>query len=176
MSSQITQSFPAALDDEVSNVERVILAQVAVQAVGPNDPKVSQLRALKELREKYYSGTLAEIDRAFATLKKPLQGTLLEHHFTPAAQIGVSQHTFLHGRGRKQSPERQRALAAARMYLIDKTSPTKTLEIYDHLLSQGLTIGGTDPVNNLSAALSHAAGFRSHGKAGWTLGSKESDQ
>lgn len=173
MSSQPNPAFSVALDAEITGVERAILAQVAHEPVGPNDLKVAQLKALKNLREKYYSGTVADVDRAMAILRnggtpeKAIQGTLLERHFTPASAI--VGHTILRGPGRKQSPERQRALAAAREYLLEKTTPIKTSDIYKHLQSRNITIGGADPVNNLSAALAHASGFRSHGKAGWTL-------
>jgi hypothetical protein len=170
MSSQPATAFVVALDTEIASIERAILDQVATQPTGPNDPMVAYLKDLKQLRLKHHSGLIADVDRALSAGAVGAQRTVssgVMDGFLPAAR--GAQQTMFRSAGRKQSPERQRALAAARQYLLEKNSPVKTNDIYQHLLSRGLNIGGSDPVNNLSAALHHATGFRSHGKSGWTL-------
>jgi hypothetical protein len=71
--------------------------------------------------------------------------------------------------GRRASPERERALEAARIYVANRSGPTPTAEILDHLVSIGIEVGGEKPVNNLSAMLSNSGLFQAHGRSGWTL-------
>ena len=49
---------------------------------------------------------------------------------------------------------------------------TENMEIYDHLVSEGVDVGGKKPEGNLSALLYHSKRFLSHGRAGWTLPEK----
>jgi hypothetical protein len=71
--------------------------------------------------------------------------------------------------GRKMSPERAKALEVAKLFLANRSGPTPTRDIYDHLLSLGLSIPGEVPVNNLSAMLSNSDEFFSHGRSGWSI-------
>lgn len=75
--------------------------------------------------------------------------------------------------GRKTSPERAKALEVAKMFLANRVGPTPTRDIYDHIISLGLSIQGEVPVNNLSAMLSNSEDFLSHGRVGWTLRGKD---
>jgi hypothetical protein len=70
---------------------------------------------------------------------------------------------------RAQSPERAKALEAARLLLTNRSGPTPTGIIYDHVTSLGIEIGGKDPRNNLSAMLSNSPMFKSNGRSGWSL-------
>ncbi|TIO72180.1 MAG: hypothetical protein E5X74_33045 [Mesorhizobium sp.] len=70
---------------------------------------------------------------------------------------------------RAPSENRARALELARLFLRNRSGPTPTRDIYDHIVSNGGEIGGKDPVNNLSAMLSNSDDFQSNGRAGWTL-------
>ena len=70
---------------------------------------------------------------------------------------------------RAPSENRVKALELARLFLRNRSGPTPTREIYDHIVNNGGEIGGKDPVNNLSAMLSNADGFQSNGRAGWTV-------
>ncbi|SFC76382.1 hypothetical protein SAMN05428997_11155 [Bosea sp. CRIB-10] len=71
---------------------------------------------------------------------------------------------------RRGNPERARALDAARLFLANRIAePTPTAAIYDHIVSLGIEIGGSDARNNLSAMLSNSPIFQSHGRTGWTL-------
>jgi hypothetical protein len=71
--------------------------------------------------------------------------------------------------GRKPSPERVRALEETKVLLNGRATPTKTADILGHLQEHGISIGGNDPQNNLSAMLYHSKEFQSHGRSGWTL-------
>jgi hypothetical protein len=71
--------------------------------------------------------------------------------------------------GRKMSPERQRALDFLAVYLGEQTNPIKTTTILEALAGNGISIGGNDPVNSLSALLSTSDKFVAHGRSGWTL-------
>jgi hypothetical protein len=71
--------------------------------------------------------------------------------------------------GRRRSAERQKAIDAVTELLTGKAEPIKTVDIDRHLRTLGIRLGGSNPLNNLSALLYHAPGFRSNGRAGWTL-------
>lgn len=57
----------------------------------------------------------------------------------------------------------------AELFLRNRSGPTPTREILDHIVALGGEIGGKEPVSNLSAMLSNSGRFQSHGRAGWTL-------
>ncbi len=120
------------------------------------DPRAVRLAFLARMRDQYLAGE----GRATALLSGafPMAAVTI-----PPAQLSPRKP------GRKQSPQRQAAIAKAREYLLDKTSPVRTKKIYEAVASAGIAIGGTDPVNNFGALLSTANGFRSHGREGWTL-------
>ncbi|MFY9294271.1 MAG: hypothetical protein WAP03_26845 [Methylorubrum rhodinum] len=70
---------------------------------------------------------------------------------------------------RKASPERERAIEAARLLITNRTGPVPTVDVYDHIVGLGITIRGENPVNNLSAMLSNSGLFKANGRAGWTM-------
>lgn len=70
---------------------------------------------------------------------------------------------------RAPSEGRAKAIELARLYLKNRSGPTPTRDIFDHIINNGAEIGGKDPVNNLSAMLSNSDEFQSNGRAGWTL-------
>ena len=57
----------------------------------------------------------------------------------------------------------------SKRFLGGKIAPTTTRNASPILKSEGITYPGESPLNNLSAALSNASEFVSHGRAGWTL-------
>ena len=71
--------------------------------------------------------------------------------------------------GRKMSSDRQRALEFAQVHMMGQTQPTKTADLLTALRNNGIEIGGSDPVNSLSALLSTSSRFVAHGRSGWTL-------
>jgi hypothetical protein len=75
--------------------------------------------------------------------------------------------------GRKPSPEKEQALETIRRLLSGKIVPTPTRDILANLQSEGISYPGESPLNNLSAALSNASEFVSHGRSGWTLADVE---
>ena len=72
-------------------------------------------------------------------------------------------------RKRTRSPERQRVIDAAKMYLSNRRGPVATREIFEHVRGLGIAIPGKDPLNNLSAMLSNSPEFVSQGREGWLL-------
>lgn len=125
----------------------------------PESPQTTEqaLAAFEESRQRVleFQKQFAPIDAAVSHLVNHISG-------------GVPRTT-----GRKPSPERQRALAAAKAFLAEFEQPVKTAAIFAHLVAHGVQISGTIPVNNLSAMLHHSPDFRSHGREGWTLKAKE---
>lgn len=83
-----------------------------------------------------------------------------------AFDSGLAQTVKRHRRA--ASPERQRALDAARMYLENRKGPVPTRVLFEHIEDLGIEIPGEKPLNNLSAMLSNSPDFESHGRAGWT--------
>jgi len=83
-----------------------------------------------------------------------------------------SQKEASEGADRKRprtSGARKQALEAARNVLIFSSGPLPTSIIYEAIRKQGVSLGGENPKNNLSAMLHHAPDFVSHGRQGWTL-------
>lgn len=70
---------------------------------------------------------------------------------------------------RQPSPDRGRALAAAREYVASLGHVVPTREILEYLMANGIEVGGASPLNNLSAMISTSGAFQSHGRKGWTM-------
>ena len=77
--------------------------------------------------------------------------------------------TYRRGPVRPRSPAKMAAVDLAAAMLVEKTSPTPTKDIVARAAAEGIVIGGLDPINTLSAALSQSGRFRAHGRRGWTL-------
>lgn len=74
---------------------------------------------------------------------------------------------------RVPSESRTKALELAELFLRNRSGPTPTREILDHILTHGGEIGGQEPISNLSAMLSNSTKFQSNGRSGWTLADPE---
>lgn len=70
---------------------------------------------------------------------------------------------------RSSSTDRDRALQMTEELLDGRITPTRTSDILDYLIENGVVIEGQSPVSNLSAMLSRAPQFEPHGRAGWTI-------
>lgn len=77
---------------------------------------------------------------------------------------------------RSPSEARAKALELARLFLRNRSGPTPTREIYDHIITNGGELGGKDPISNLSAMLSNSEEFQSNGRAGWTLAPEDGQE
>jgi|GEM_PF-3162013 len=151
----MSDTFVAALDAEIAALEADIAARPDVRVV-----KLSNLRSL---RQKFYTGP--DLGASVAN------GTL-----TITDQFGSqSVRTHVRSTGRRRAPETEAALNAASELIAGRSEPTRTSEIFDYLRSRGIQVPGTDPASNLSAMLSKARNFISHGRAGWTLASASDD-
>ncbi|MER8787766.1 hypothetical protein NKH71_07870 [Mesorhizobium sp. M0983] len=76
---------------------------------------------------------------------------------------------------RVPSESRAKAMELAELFLRNRSGPTPTREILDHIVTHGGEIGGREPISNLSAMLSNSNLFQSHGRVGWTLASGDED-
>jgi hypothetical protein len=158
----MVMSFTQALDAEIAALEQEIGA----------DPRLVKLRELKRVRALY--GTPPPASNGEAALNDSVPSQLRGENLTSLFNNHVMSTTALQREsartpGRKPSPERIRAMTEAVGFLRGKTEPTKTADIYAHLLSRGIRLAGDDPQNNLSAMLNKAPEFQSHGRIGWTL-------
>ncbi|MEH2473000.1 hypothetical protein V1281_005810 [Nitrobacteraceae bacterium AZCC 2161] len=158
-------SFTQALDAEIAALETEIEA----------DPRLVKLRELKRVRALYDAPVVAAHPSTFSVGSQHFSSqhfvqsvNRLANAASTAAQLameGIPPRTP----GRKPSPERVLAMKEAAEFLKGKNEPVKTADIYAHIESLGIPIGGEDPQNNLSAMLNKAPEFQSHGRAGWTL-------
>lgn len=147
-------SFIAALKTEIANLEAELE------------------RSLPYIRLQEVRRTLAlyESDEPPAAKRPSLGATLAMLAGKSEASLAASERIVSPFTARRGSPERAKALEAARLFLANRTGePTPTAAIYDHIVGLGIEIGGSDPRNNLSAMLSNSDIFLSHGRSGWTL-------
>lgn len=135
--------FKAAIDKEIEAIEASLKASP--------DPRLVKLHELQRLRSLYS-------DEATPPSSTPLSNSV--------ASLG---HARRKPRGRRMSPERQKAIDAAKEILRGETEPMKTAALYRRVAAEGIELGGKDPASNFSALLYHHKEFRSHGRAGWTL-------
>lgn len=148
-------SFVAALKTEIANLEAEL------------ERSLPYIR-LQEARRML---ALYEDDRTVSVKRQGPQYENLAEQIADFANRLATPKTspFTSRRG---SPERAKALEAARLFLVNRTGePTTTAAIFEHVAGLGIEIGGKDPQNNLSAMLSNSPIFQSHGRSGWTLAS-----
>jgi hypothetical protein len=170
-------SFVSALSAEIADLETDI-------KVNP-DPRFKKLEDLKRIHAAYYAAsdvhvakpsgnlsgrTAAEIAQSIQERDEPVETKDFYESFgSERASFGTAVVRMARAPGRKRSPEREQALREAELFLNGKTVPVKTAEIYGMLQFKGIQITGEDPKSNLSAMLSNAPQFESHGRDGWTL-------
>jgi hypothetical protein len=120
------------------------------------DPRFARLHLLRQMREAY--------------LRLPPTNDLGgPQRAGRDDDVSAARSTDASRPGRRRSPEREQAIEEARRLLAGRTTPTRLAEINAHLENLGIRLGGSDPLNNLSALLSTCDDFHAHGRAGWTL-------
>ena len=109
------------------------------------DPRRVRLEMLKEVRRLYTTPMAASVrpDKASDSQSLPPTPT--------------------------KSNDRGNILATAAVLVRGRTTPTPTAEILPEIEAQGLVVHGKEPRNTLSAMLSNAKEFKTHGRLGWTL-------
>jgi hypothetical protein len=123
-------------------------AEIArLEGVVENIPEVRQLNELRRVRALYAEPNVI------------LQGT--EDDF---AEVVAPARP-----GRKMAPERQQAIDFVAKLLEKELHPIRTITLLEALRGNEIIIGGSDPVNSLSALLSTSGQFMAHGRSGWTL-------
>ncbi|MGX1741084.1 hypothetical protein ACWIEX_05950 [Bosea sp. NPDC055353] len=156
-------SFVAALKAEIANLEAELERSLTYIRLQEARRMLALYEKDQPAEPKRRSPQIDNLAAQLADVAKRYQNSL--------ATIQKHQSPFQVRRG---SPERAKALEAARLFLLNRVDePTPTAAIYDHILQLGIEIGGNDPRNNLSAMLSNSPIFQSHGRAGWTLASAD---
>jgi hypothetical protein len=147
--------FIASLDLEIARLEQ------AVERI----PEVKQLNELRRVRALYGPTNRPAGPGPTGPAQEPasLAQHLMETGRLMAAQSGRPSV------GRKMAPERQRAIEIVTEILKKEILPIKTAHLWAAVETQGIALGGTDPVNSLSALLSTSGQFQAHGRSGWTL-------
>lgn len=111
------------------------------------DPRYTRLAKLKEVRQLYGAPAGGGVGSA--------QG---------AVAIRTTVNPFMNAARKKEH-----ILATAAAIIRGRTDPTPTVDILKQIEVLGLEVHGKDPRNTLSAMLSYAPEFKSHGRSGWTL-------
>jgi hypothetical protein len=96
----------------------------------------------------------------------------LRRLYSQPKSISVGLSAVLIGeppKGRPKSEAREKILAAAAEIIRGRTIPTSTADILAEIKAHDLAVHGKEPRNTLSAMLSNADQFKSHGRSGWTL-------
>ncbi len=138
--------FRSALQTEIDDLEASLRASP--------DPRLVKLQELRRVRALYDGGASAPVLAAKSDTQDAKQGRS----------------------GRQPSPERLKAIEHARKYLSGCVGPVKTITILNRLQEEGVIVGGSSPVSNLSAMLHHSPAFQSHGRRGWTLRAPAEDE
>lgn len=157
-------SFIAALKAEIANLEAELERSLTF----------IRLQEARRMLALYEQDRPAEPKRSAISPGQDLATQLAEVSRKYANQVEAMRSARSPFTVRRGSPERAKALEAARLFLLNRVGdPTTTAAIYEHVLGLGIEIGGNDPRNNLSAMLSNSPIFQSHGRAGWTLASAD---
>lgn len=134
----------------------------------PLDPEISELQAALAKDPRYMRLTqLLEMRQAYLGLPSIEAQTRIQQRTMFAADDEIADAPSRGGR--RRTPEREQALREAKTLLAGRTEPTRITDIDAHLVAKGIRLGGSDPLNNLSALLSTSGEFIAHGRAGWTL-------
>jgi hypothetical protein len=148
-----------------SKVEQALIQEIAeVEAAIAATPLARQLARLKDMLALY---------RGLSNVSDTLSEAIARADAEEASPAGKT--------GRARSPETQAVIDAAKAFLAQRAgaglmslpTPIPTGHIYRHLTNIGVKISGKNPANNLSAILSNAPEFVSHGRVGWTLAENE---
>ncbi|MCG5247563.1 hypothetical protein [Methylorubrum extorquens] len=163
----MTQDLVAALQGEIEALEAELGADI----------RYARLQALRQTLALYVEpeaalGHLRSFGSQVLQGGYVARGSMAPRHFKPDLQ---AQSAATRGSGRRTSPEKSQALDAAANYLRGRSSPTPTREILDYLIDLGIDVGGSSPLNNLSATLSNSGRFKSLGRSGWILHEVEND-
>ncbi len=135
-----TSRFVEAMRAEIASLE----AELA------RDVRFIRLRELRKLTPLYGDDNHAETPK-------------------PAAATAMPSIARTRQSPRQSSSERESALASSREYIISRGDVVPTRDILVHLAKLEIEVGGSNPLNNLSAILSTSGLFRAHGRQGWTL-------
>lgn len=124
--------------------------------------------------EKAYTEVKATADELIPRVEQmaaAIEGTTRPVTITPKTGA-LNADEILAQIGRDQTTKRQRTGKLQPLIvgvLRDADRPLKTKEIYDQLKLRGTEVGGNNPLNNLSANMSHYKAHFVNTPEGWTL-------
>lgn len=157
----MTQDLVSALEAEIESLEAELR----------EDIRFVRLQTLRQALALYVDPDAA-LDQLRAAGLSVVQSGQVSRGSTPGRQNRVNFSTLTAAQrnaGRRTSVEKSQAMDAAAMLLRNRSGPVPTREILDHLIDYGIDIGGSSPLNNLSATLSNSDRFKSLGRNGWVL-------
>lgn len=134
-----TMSFLSAIESEIADLERKLLALRAARAA--------------------YLGV--PVDVSDAPLDQASQRST-----NPSRQLHFDRVARVSGQRASKNTE---ALEAAKEFLRLQGRATPTHEIYDYLVGQRIEVSGKQPRNTLSAMMSNSPNFQSIDRKGWML-------
>ncbi|WP_279356308.1 hypothetical protein [Methylobacterium indicum] len=143
-----------ALSEEIADLERELR----------DDPRFRKLRALRAALALYQPDS-ASVQGGHGP-NNQFDAHLHSRGATATVYLGETKRKP----GRQRDPERQRALDEAVSFVRNYDGMPTTADVYDHLVSLGIKIGGQSPAGNLSAMLYKDGRLTSHGRAGWSFG------
>jgi len=142
-----------AWESEVADFAAALMAEIAsLESDLEHDFRYVRLRELRRIYH-LYGNPIADTSPATA----------------PGQEPSTTERTQQRQTVRQLSPDRERALTAAKDYVtgLDRVVPTR--EILEYLVQNRINVGGASPLNNLSAMISTSGVFQSHGRKGWTM-------
>lgn len=154
---------------------RAVQGEIAkLEAELERDVRIRRLQSLRGVLKLYQSPTaeanFADLFLANAGVSsRPSLADYLAAVTKQEDESSITPSAAAKRGGRQASPERERALQAARILVTNRSGPVTTREILEYLDSLAIPVGGENPLNNLSAMLSNSNQFKSHGRSGWTL-------
>ena len=164
----MTHELVAALEAEIDSLEAELR----------EDIRFVRLQALRQALALYVdpNGALDRIRAANAHVTHPGNVARGPTFHSSAKSDLNPQGSGSRSAGRRTSLEKARALDAAAMLLRNRSGPVPTRDILEHLSDFGIDIGGSSPINNLSATLSNSDRFKPVGRAGWVLNEVDNNQ
>jgi hypothetical protein len=132
--------------------------------IGGRDPMQGMSACLARNHNIQYLGKIGWWLKGVSWPPKPAEIGLISE---PAASAPAEE-----GKRRRRSQEKEAIYQALRKFLEGKAEPTPFPEIYDHIESLGLPLGGANKRQNLSAFMTSIHEFHSHGptgRLGWTF-------
>ena len=162
----MSQDFIAALAAEIESIEADL----------SNDIRFIRLQALKETLALYTDPGNGPAHLNLSTSSIISEGQIYHGSDLRLMKPDITRFTTTRRpTGRRTSSGKIAVLDAVSIMLRNRSGPVPTRDILNHLTDFGIEIGGSSPLNNLSATLSNSDKFKSLGRLGWVLNDTDQD-